>query len=605
MDSPCSSDNFDQEHCYRQLAIVWIGLKYCVKTGFTRKTKTILNDINGSIDFGTISAIMGPSGAGKTTLLKCISGRQTKGIDRKTKIYVNKDIEIKCCLIVQEVKEHLLNGLTTLQSIIYSSKLKNLIKGFDHELNARNLLMSLNITNTANTCVDECSGGEQKRIVIALELSAENKPNLLCIDEPTSGLDSCAATEVIQCLKDLSVNNGISVVTSIHQPNHEIISQFDKLYEMSVGGQCVYDGHPKHMKRYLESVGILLITEEPPIEIIIKMSSRIQYHVTTRMIDVVRSKSKELEQRCLNEGLLLHGVQKTIVSFSWTQMWYLTQRAIIHNIRYRKWSDISHFIIVILLALTFPYTFVTDIGQPLGCIDPLHPPGCNQSAQDLIDENLITQNTALTFIITNVLLILFPVLWSMTFTSEMSIFFKEHSNGWYSSTSYYLAKTLAELPMALALVFIYGLILYKGSHQIDEAFRLWSFIGVLVLEALTAQGYGLTISIVSNSNEDLAYLISLAFFLLYGFCDPFLTWGWNESLDWLRYLAYSTQADQCQLYLIYGFNRCPSGLSPRALWYYGIDDRDKFYINIYILIFHLILIRVAGLVLLVFKAKMT
>ena len=52
------------------------------------------------------------------------------------------------------------------------------------------------ISNTSKTFVEKCSGGEQKRLVIAMELTSFQKPNLLCIDEPTSGLDSNAAEVV-------------------------------------------------------------------------------------------------------------------------------------------------------------------------------------------------------------------------------------------------------------------------------------------------------------------------------------------------------------------------------------------------------------------------
>jgi ABC-type multidrug transport system ATPase subunit len=55
------------------------------------------------------------------------------------------------------------------------------------------------ISDISKTIVDKCSGGEQKRLAIALELTANNKPNLLCIDEPTSGLDSNAA-EIVRFL---------------------------------------------------------------------------------------------------------------------------------------------------------------------------------------------------------------------------------------------------------------------------------------------------------------------------------------------------------------------------------------------------------------------
>jgi ABC-2 type transport system ATP-binding protein len=59
-----------------------------------------------------------------------------------------------------------------------------------------NLLTELMISDIANTYVEKCSGGEQKRLAIALELTSQIKPNLICIDEPTSGLDSNAAEVV-------------------------------------------------------------------------------------------------------------------------------------------------------------------------------------------------------------------------------------------------------------------------------------------------------------------------------------------------------------------------------------------------------------------------
>ena len=177
------------------LAIAWIGLKFYGRQGM--KTLTLLNDINGSIELGKITAVMGPSGAGKSTLLKCINGREINGLDCSTDIYLNSVIDIRSCFIVQDVKEHLLFGLTALQSLIYASRLKNRkIHNFDHKTKAQELLNELTIDDITEKYVEKCSGGEQKRLVIALELISEAKPNILCIDEPTSGLDSFAAEEV-------------------------------------------------------------------------------------------------------------------------------------------------------------------------------------------------------------------------------------------------------------------------------------------------------------------------------------------------------------------------------------------------------------------------
>jgi len=131
--------------------------------------------------------------------LKCINGQNKTGLGEKTQIYVSKERSIKSCFIVQDEKEHLLMGLTGRESLIYASKLKNSLveNNIDHWKNASTLMDDLMISDTANTLVGNCSGGEQKRLAIGMELTSLIKPNLICIDEPTSGLDSNAADLVI------------------------------------------------------------------------------------------------------------------------------------------------------------------------------------------------------------------------------------------------------------------------------------------------------------------------------------------------------------------------------------------------------------------------
>jgi ABC-type molybdenum transport system ATPase subunit/photorepair protein PhrA len=70
-----------------ELAIAWIDLTFRVRPLFMRKEKTILSAINGSVNFGTLNALMGPSGSGKTSLLKCINGRNKLGIGEESKIF--------------------------------------------------------------------------------------------------------------------------------------------------------------------------------------------------------------------------------------------------------------------------------------------------------------------------------------------------------------------------------------------------------------------------------------------------------------------------------------------------------------------------------------
>ena len=81
--------------------------------------------MNGQINFGALTALMGPSGAGKTTLLRCINGFNRSDLSNDSMFYVNKTKSLRQCFIVQEQKEHLLMRLTVKESLMYSSLLKN------------------------------------------------------------------------------------------------------------------------------------------------------------------------------------------------------------------------------------------------------------------------------------------------------------------------------------------------------------------------------------------------------------------------------------------------------------------------------------------------
>ena len=89
-------------------------------------------------------------------------------------------------------------GLNVTQNLLYASKLKNsYIEGVvDHRLNVETVMSQLMISDVKNNTTETCSGGELKRLAIAMELTAVDKPNLILIDEPTTGLDSHIASVV-------------------------------------------------------------------------------------------------------------------------------------------------------------------------------------------------------------------------------------------------------------------------------------------------------------------------------------------------------------------------------------------------------------------------
>ena len=194
-----SCDNqvyFERPKDVNKVCFAWKTLTLRIPRSFFKDEKVILRRISGFVEFGEINALMGCSGAGKTTLLKSIIGLYNDYITNDSIILLSKFRQIRTCYLEQDETQHLIKGLTAGQAMTYASKLRNSDPFFNHKTNVKNSMKQFLIDNTFDTSVENISGGEQKRLIIAMELTSAVKPNLLCIDEPTSGLDSNAAEEV-------------------------------------------------------------------------------------------------------------------------------------------------------------------------------------------------------------------------------------------------------------------------------------------------------------------------------------------------------------------------------------------------------------------------
>ncbi len=202
------------------IALVWEGLCYedapnCLETltekcrPSSKKRRQILTDLNGYLKFGELTALMGPSGAGKSTLLNCLTqGESYEGTDGR--IAVAK-AEMRSVFITQNERDHLLFNLTVFESMYYASEMKNpfCTTRSQHTEIVKQLLDDLDLEKVENVMIAQCSGGQKKRIAIALELTAITKPNFVFLDEPTSGLDSHSGFNVrFFALKFISKNFG-------------------------------------------------------------------------------------------------------------------------------------------------------------------------------------------------------------------------------------------------------------------------------------------------------------------------------------------------------------------------------------------------------------
>ena len=405
--------------------------------------RLILRNLNGQLRFGTINALMGTSGSGKTTLLKVLNGRKKTRLADCSEFYLSKYIPIRTCYISQEVSGHLLPGLTALQSLIYASKLKNCHvehdgKTFvDHEKLANNILDELDLTDAANTMVQYCSGGQRKRLALALELTSVHMPNLICIDEPTSGLDSNSARLVVQILDRLVDRHpDICIVASIHQPNTELLMMFNHCYVLARDGICIYSGKPAGIKEYLDQISVLESDRDRfPIEQLIKYScsggdNRIVRQMAETSEKLIRQTDNSLQTDTIT---IPDGVEFNRIRFSLHSLWILSQRYLFFMIKYQWKEWLAFLFIYMAFGIALVIFFNQNIAQPSGCLNPeddfLAFCSGNKSADRTIEEKQVVNSiyfmTQSSFLFT----LFLSVQIMFSFINELEYFLNEHRNG--------------------------------------------------------------------------------------------------------------------------------------------------------------------------------
>ncbi|KAK6230703.1 hypothetical protein QUC31_002221 [Theobroma cacao] len=213
-----------------------------------RGPKFILKGVNCEARPGEISAIAGPSGAGKTTLLEILAGRIPPCKVSSGEVLVNdRPVDNKLFRRVSGYvtqDDALFPLLTVEETLMYSALLR--LPGGRKEVSSRvkGLLKELGLEHVAGSRIGEgsnsgISGGERRRVSIGVDLVHD--PAVILIDEPTSGLDSASALHVVTLLKSMAVNQGKTIVLTIHQPGFRILQLVDRIVLLS-NGVVVHNG---------------------------------------------------------------------------------------------------------------------------------------------------------------------------------------------------------------------------------------------------------------------------------------------------------------------------------------------------------------------------
>lgn len=182
-----------------------------------------LYDVNLNIKRGEFAAIVGPSGAGKSTLMNIIGCLDTPTSGEyildglNTKCSDNKLAEIRNAKIGFIFQNYnLLPKLSIMENVELPLDYMGLTAK-ETKKRSTEVIKKLGLVTHINHKPTELSGGQMQRVAIARALVT--KPQIILADEPTGALDSKNGKEVLEILKELNAEDGITLVLITHDLN--------------------------------------------------------------------------------------------------------------------------------------------------------------------------------------------------------------------------------------------------------------------------------------------------------------------------------------------------------------------------------------------------
>ncbi len=199
----------------------------------------VLKDINFTIKNGEFTSIMGKSGCGKSTLLYILSTMDT---DYEGELFLNnqlitgQDRQYLSYLRNKHIGfvfqfHYLLAEFTVLENVMLPARKLAEKSTQEIEHDAVQKLKMLHIDHLAKKRASQVSGGEKQRIAIARALI--NNPSIIMGDEPTGNLDSYNSENVFNIFKQLSSEQGLSLLVVTH--DEDFANKTDRIIEMGDG----------------------------------------------------------------------------------------------------------------------------------------------------------------------------------------------------------------------------------------------------------------------------------------------------------------------------------------------------------------------------------
>jgi polar amino acid transport system permease protein len=214
---------------------------------------TVLDGIDLTVRIGEVIALLGPSGSGKSTLLRCINnlelwnggsikvgGRQLgfgdNGKPLSPRLLAHARAEVGVGMVFQQF--NLFAHLTARENIAGPLRWVHGMSRSDADRRADELLERVGLSHRADALPRHLSGGQQQRVAIARAIAPN--PSVLLLDEPTSALDPELVNEVLEVIRRLAVEDGLTMIISTHQLR--FASEVADRVVLLAGGSIIEEG---------------------------------------------------------------------------------------------------------------------------------------------------------------------------------------------------------------------------------------------------------------------------------------------------------------------------------------------------------------------------
>lgn len=183
--------------------------------------RPILRDVSFELDSGHFLAVLGNNGVGKSTLLKCINRILTADsgscrVDGEDLLALShREIAKRVAFVAQHVPDTQM----TVHDMVMLGRRPYMTWGVtehDHDV-VHDAMRYLNLENMRGRFLNQLSGGERQKVMLARALAQQ--PKLLLLDEPTSSLDIHNQYQVLKIVQEICRKDGLTAIVVIHDLN--------------------------------------------------------------------------------------------------------------------------------------------------------------------------------------------------------------------------------------------------------------------------------------------------------------------------------------------------------------------------------------------------